>query len=395
MNKRCVRDIDIKGKRVLVRVDLNVPRDDKTGAITDESRIRATLPTIRYLIDRQSKVVLCSHMGRPNGKVEPINSLAPLAERLSTMLGVKVAMARDCVGEAVIQQVGAMKQGEVVLLENVRFHPEEEANEPDFAKALANLADVFLNDAFGVAHRAHASTEGITHYLPSVAGFLMEKEIDILGKIIDSPERPVAAVSGGAKVSDKLLLLQKMLDTVDVMILGGAMCGTFFKSRGYEVGDSLIESELLGATTEIERGALDRGVKFLLPEDVVIGQSFDADADAKIVAATAIEPGWMVLDIGPLAANTFAKALTACKTVIWNGPMGVCEMPRFAKGTHKLAEVIASLAATTVAGGGSTAQVLQDLGLVNDMTHVSTGGGASLDLLEGKTLPGLAALLDK
>ena len=395
MNKRSLRDIDAADKRVLVRVDFNVPLDRDSGAITDDSRIRAALPTIRYLTERGATVVLCSHLGRPKGAPDPKLSLAPVAARLGELLGSPVPLASGCCGAAVEAEVGALPSGGVVLLENLRFHPEEEANDAVFAKALASLADVFVNDAFGAAHRAHASTEGVTRYLPSVAGFLMEKELQALGGIVASPERPLAAVSGGAKVSDKLALLEHMAEKVDVMIVGGGMCATFFKARGYEVGDSLIEPEMIEAAAGIEKRAAERGAALLLPEDVVVADRFAADACAKTVAAAEIEPGWMLLDIGPRALASFGAALLPCRTVVWNGPMGVFEMPKFAAGTKGMAEIVAGLDATTVIGGGSTAQAVYELGLADCVTHVSTGGGASLELLEGKTLPGVAALLDR
>ncbi len=395
MNKRSLRGIDAAGKRVLVRVDFNVPLDRDSGAITDDSRIRAALPTIRYLTERGATVVLCSHLGRPKGRPDPKLSLAPVAARLGELLGSPVPLASCCVGAAVEAEVGALPPGGVLLLENLRFHAEEEANAPAFAKALASLADVFVNDAFGAAHRAHASTEGVTRYLPSVAGFLMEKELEALGAIVESPERPLAAVSGGAKVSDKLALLEHMAEKVDVMIVGGGMCATFFKARGYEVGDSLIEPDMIEAAAGIERRAAERGATLLLPEDVVVADRFAADACAKTVAASEIEPGWMLLDIGPRALASFGAALLPCRTVVWNGPMGVFEMPKFAAGTKGMAEIVAGLDATTVIGGGSTAQAVYELGLADCVTHVSTGGGASLELLEGKTLPGVAALLDR
>ena len=395
MNKRSLRGIDAAGKRVLVRVDFNVPLDRDSGAITDDSRIRAALPTIRYLTERGATVVLCSHLGRPKGAPDPKLGLAPVAARLGELLGSPVPLASGCVGAAVESEVAVLPPGGVLLLENLRFHAEEEANAPAFAKALASLADVFVNDAFGAAHRAHASTEGVTRYLPSVAGFLMEKELQALGAIVASPERPLAAVSGGAKVSDKLALLEHMAEKVDVMIVGGGMCATFFKARGYEVGDSLIEPDMIEAAAGIERRAAERGAALLLPEDVVVADRFAADACAKTVAAAEIEPGWMLLDIGPRALASFGAALLPCRTVVWNGPMGVFEMPKFAAGTKGMAEIVAGLDATTVIGGGSTAQAVYELGLADCVTHVSTGGGASLELLEGKTLPGVAALLDR
>ena len=395
MNKRSLRDIDAAGKRVLVRVDFNVPLDRDSGAITDDSRIRAALPTIRYLTERGATVVLCSHLGRPKGAPDPKLSLAPVAARLGELLGSPVPLASGCCGAAVEAEVAALPPGGVVLLENLRFHAEEEANDAAFAKALASLADVFVNDAFGAAHRAHASTQGVTRYLPSLAGFLMEKELDALGAIVESPERPLAAVSGGAKVSDKLALLEHMAEKVDVMIVGGGMCATFFKARGYEVGESLIETEMIEAAAGIERRAAERGAALLLPEDVVVADRFAADACAKTVAAQEIEPGWMLLDIGPRALASFGAALLPCRTVVWNGPMGVFEMPKFAAGTTGMAKIVTGLDATTVIGGGSTAQAVYELGLADRVTHVSTGGGASLELLEGKTLPGVAALLDR
>ncbi len=395
MRKRSLREVDVAGKRVLVRVDFNVPLDRDSGAITDDSRIRAALPTIRYLTNQGATVVLCSHMGRPKGEPDPKLSLAPVAARLGELLGSPVPLAPDCVGPAAACEVGTAPSGGVLLLENLRFHAEEEADDPAFSKALASLADVYVDDAFGAAHRAHASTEGVTRYLPSSAGLLMEQELDALGGIVESPERPLAAVSGGAKVSDKLALLEHMAEQVDVMIVGGGMSATFFKARGYEIGDSLLEPEMIEAAAGIERRAEERGVSLLLPEDVVVADRFAADACAKTVAATEIEPGWMVLDIGPRALASFGAALRLCRTVVWNGPMGVFEMPRFAAGTKGMAEIIAGLDATTVLGGGSTAQAVYDLGLADRVTHVSTGGGASLELLEGKTLPGVAALPDR
>ena len=395
MKKRSLRDIDVAGKRVLVRVDFNVPLDRDSGAITDDSRIRAALPTIRYLTERGATAVLCSHLGRPKGKPDPKLSLAPVAARLGEILGSPVPLASGCVGVAAESEVAAAPPGGVLLLENLRFHAEEEANDPAFAKALASLADVYVDDAFGAAHRAHASTEGVARYLPSSAGFLLEQELDALGGIVESPERPLAAVSGGAKVSDKLALLEHMAEKVDVMIVGGGMCATFFKARGYEIGDSLLEPEMIDAAAGIERRAAERGVSLLLPEDVVVADRFAADAFAKTVAATEIEPGWMLLDVGPRALASFGAALRPCRTVVWNGPMGVFEMPRFAAGTKGMAEIVAGLDATTVLGGGSTAQAVYELGLADRVTHVSTGGGASLELLEGKTLPGVAALPDQ
>ena len=392
MNKKTVRDINVSGKRVLVRVDFNVPLDKKTGKITDETRIQAALPTIKFLREKGAKLILCSHLGRPKGKT-PELSLAPVAKRLSELLGVPVVQTEDCIGPSAEKAVAAMKPGDVVLLENLRFHAEEEANEPAFAKQLASLADLYVNDAFGTAHRAHASTEGVTHYLPGVAGFLMEKELNFLGKALADPPKPFVAILGGAKVSDKIAVIENLLSKVDTLIVGGGMANTFLKAQGREVGASLVEDEKL----ELARDLLKRGgKKLVLPVDVVVADSFAADAKHQTVAADKVPAGWRILDVGPKSVEQFTALLKVAKTVVWNGPLGVFEFPAFAKGTVAVANVLAGLkGATTIIGGGDSAAAIEQAGLAGKITHISTGGGASLEFLEGKTLPGVAALNDK
>ena len=395
MNKQSVRDVDVSGKRVLVRVDLNVPLDEDTGVISDFTRIRAVLPTIQYLIDRQARVVLCSHMGRPEGKVVPRLSLAQVANHLSKLLNKPVAMASDCVGAEVEKAATGLQAGEVLLLENLRFHAEEEKNDPRFARALARLADIYVNDAFGTAHRKHASTEGIAHHLPAVAGLLMEQEIDMLSRVIDTPSRPLAAIIGGAKISDKIGLIEHILGKVDSLIVIGGMAATFFKAQDYVVGASLIEEDMLDLAKRLIRDAADRKVNLLLPRDVVVAERFAADAKHDTVPVTDVPAGWFIMDIGPDAIATFEAELRKCKTVVWNGPAGVFEYAAFSKGTTAIAELLVSLDATTVIGGGSTAEAVEELGLGDRMSHVSTGGGASLRFLEGKALPGVEVLQDK
>ena len=391
MNKKTIRDIDVAGKRVLVRVDLNVPLD-KAGNVTDDTRIRAALPTIQYLCDKGARVILCSHLGRPKGKVADEFRLTPVAKRLSELLGMPVVKTDDCIGPEVEKTVAAMQPGDVVLLENLRFYAEEEANAPDFAKKLAALADVFVNDAFGTAHRAHASTEGVTHYLPAVAGFLMERELTFLGKALAAPARPFVAVLGGAKVSDKIGVIENLLPKVDQLIVGGGMANTFFKALGYEVGDSLVEADKLDVAKDLlKRG----GKKLLLPVDVVIADAFTADAKHKTVAVDKVPAGWRILDIGPKSIEAFKAVLSKARTVVWNGPMGVFEFPAFAAGTVALARVLAETDATTIIGGGDSAAAVEQAGVADKMTHISTGGGASLEFLEGRVLPGVAALQDK
>jgi phosphoglycerate kinase len=392
MNKKTVRDIDVKGKRVLVRVDFNVPQDKKTGAITDDTRIREALPTIKYLIDHGAKVILCSHLGRPDGQVKENLRLTPVAARLSELLGKPVAKVNDCIGPEVEKAVKALKPGDVLLLENLRFHAEEETNDPAFAKALAGLAEVFVNDAFGTAHRAHASTEGVTHYLPGVAGFLMEKEIDYLSRATENPEHPYVAIIGGAKVSGKIEVLENLLGKVDALLIGGGMANTFLKAQGYQVGQSLVEDDKLDLARDILARA---GGKLHLPVDVVVASAFEATAEYKVVPVDQVPAGWRIMDIGPKTVAAYGKVLKPAKTVAWNGPMGVFEFAPFAEGTKAVAQLLAGLKAVTVIGGGDSAAAVAQAGLTAKMSHVSTGGGASLEFLEGKTLPGVAALQDK
>ncbi|MBI5956034.1 MAG: phosphoglycerate kinase [Chloroflexi bacterium] len=395
MNKKTVRDIDVHTKRVLVRVDFNVPLDKATGAIADDTRIVAALPTISYLRAQGARVILCSHLGRPDGKVVEGLRLGSVGQRLSELLGVPVFKMDDCIGEAVTRAAFSLENGQVLLLENLRFHPEEEANDPAFARDLASLAEVFVNDAFGTAHRAHASTEGVTRYLPSVAGFLMEREIDYLGRAMENPARPFAAIIGGAKVSDKIKVLDNLVSKVNVLLIGGGMANTFLKAQGCEVGQSLVENDRLEVAAAIRSKAQERGVKLGLPVDVVVGDRFAAEALSKVVSVEAVPADWRILDIGPKTIELFRGMLMGCKTVVWNGPMGVFEFPRFAQGTRAVAQMLAASDAVTIIGGGDSAAAVESLGLADRMTHISTGGGASLEFLEGKVLPGVAALNDK
>lgn len=395
MNKKTVRDIDLSGKGVLVRVDLNVPLDEGTGAISDDTRVRAVLPTIRYLIDRKARVILCSHLGRPEGKVVDELRLAPVARRLSEILSSPVEMAMDCIGPQVEEAVGRLKEGEVLLLENLRFHPEEEKNDPGFAQALARLADIYINDAFGTAHRIHASTVGVAEHLPAVAGFLMEKEIDIMDKALNDPVRPFAAIIGGAKISSKIGVLEYILERVDSLLIAGGMGSTFLKALKLDVGQSSIDKDKVGLAQWLMEKAAKKGVHLLLPSDVVVADRYAPNARTKTVPITDVPSGWYVMDIGPQTIELFTAKLRKCKTIIWNGPVGVFEFPKFSKGTEAIANLLAGLDATTIIGGGSTAEVVEEMGLVDKITHVSTGGGASLKFLEGKTLPGVAVLQDK
>ncbi len=395
MRKKTVRDIDVAGKRVLVRVDFNVPLDKATRAVLDDTRIRAALPTISYLRERGARVILCSHLGRPDGRVNEALRLAPVAARLSELLGAPVGTVDDCVGPAVEAAVASLAPGDVLLLENLRFHPEEEANDRDFARRLAALADVYVNDAFGTAHRAHASTVGVAAFLPAVAGFLMEKEIDYLDRVVTNPERPVAAIIGGAKISSKIGVLQHLLSKVDLMLIGGGMAGTFLKAQGRQVGDSLVEDDQLDTANHILEQANERKVRLLLPVDVVVADAFDERANHKVVPIDGIEPGWRIMDIGPDTARTYAQALQGMRTIVWNGPMGVAEWEPFAAGSKAIAEAMVASGATTIVGGGETVAFVEQLGLAERFSHVSTGGGASLEFLEGKELPGVAALLDR
>jgi phosphoglycerate kinase len=393
---------DLAGKRVLMRADFNVPLDDQ-GAITDDTRIRAALPTINELTSKGAKVILTSHFGRPKGddfasRATDKNRLTPVADRLSKLLGKTVAKPSDCVGPEVEAAVAAMANGDVILLENVRFHPGEEANDPAFAKQLASIADLYVNDAFGTAHRAHASTAGVTQFLsPSVAGLLVEKELKFLQEAIENPKRPLAAIVGGSKVSSKIGVIETLLDKVDKIFIGGGMIFTFYKARGMAVGSSLVEEDKLELARTLEAKAKEKGVQFLLPTDVVLADKFAADANTQIVAADAIPDGWMGLDIGPDSIKTFQAALADVKSVIWNGPMGVFEMDKFAAGTEAIAHTLAELTpkgCTTIIGGGDSVAAVEKVGLADQMSHISTGGGASLELLEGKELPGIAALDD-
>ncbi len=395
MNKQTIRDIDVRGKKVLVRVDFNVPLDKKTNAITDDSRIRAALPTINYLIEHNARVILVSHLGRPDGKVVETLRLGPICARLSKLLGKPIAYARDCIGPDAQAKAFSLKDGEVLMLENVRFHAEEEKNDPNFAKVLANLADVFVNDAFGTAHRAHASTVGVATCLPAVAGFLMEKEIEFLGTAMENPQRPFAAIIGGAKVSDKITVLETILTKVNYLLIGGGMANTFLKAQGYQVGSSLLEEDKLDFARQMMDKAKKSGVSLYLPVDAVVADKFDAAAATKTVHIAKVPDLWMIMDIGPETIALYELALKKCKTVLWNGPVGVFEFPAFRAGTTAVAKTLAGLKGTTVMGGGSTAEAVGELGLADKMTHVSTGGGASLEFLEGRTLPGVAALLDK
>ncbi|GCL45981.1 phosphoglycerate kinase [Microcystis aeruginosa] len=389
-------EADLAGKRVLVRVDFNVPMDKATGAISDDTRIRAALPTIEDLIKKGAKVILCSHMGRPDGQVKENLRLTPVAKRLSELLGQEVVMCPDSIGEGVTAAISQMSNGQVALLENLRFHGEEEANDPDFAKQLAANADLYVNDAFGTAHRAHASTEGVTHYLsPSVAGYLIEKELNYLQAAIETPQRPLAAIIGGSKVSSKIGVIETLLEKCDKLLIGGGMIFTFYKARGLSVGKSLVEEDKLELAKSLEAKAKEKGVEFLLPTDVVLADKFDKDAESQIVKVENIPDGWMGLDIGPESVKVFQEALSSCKSVLWNGPMGVFEFDKFAAGTDAIARTLADLTATgttTIIGGGDSVAAVEKVGVAEKMSHISTGGGASLELLEGKVLPGIAAL---
>lgn len=392
--KKTIEDIDVQGKKVLVRVDFNVPLNEN-GEITDETRIQAALPTIQYLLDNGAKVILMSHLGRPKGEVKPEFSLAPVAKRLGELLDTKVIFAKDCVGKEAQEAVDSMEAGQVVLLENLRFHKEETANDAEFAKQLASLGDIFVLDAFGTAHRAHASTAGVADYLPAVAGFLIGKELSVMGKALEDPARPFIAILGGAKVSDKIGVIENLLKKVDCLIIGGGMANTFVKAQGYEMGKSLVDDERLDLARDLMDQAKKKGIKIMLPSDFVVAKEFKADAETQIVAAENIPADAMALDIGPSTRIIFANEIKRAKTVIWNGPMGVAEMPAFAGGTKAIAEALADSSAITIIGGGDSAAAVKKLGFADKMSHISTGGGASLEFLEGKELPGVAALNDK
>jgi len=391
MPLKTVRDIDVKGKRVFVRVDFNVPLEN--GRITDDTRIRAALPTIRYLADEGAIVVLASHLGRPKGKRNEAYSLAPCAERLSQLLGKEVVFASDCIGEEVEQLVARQTPGSVVLLENLRFYAEEEKNDPDFAAKLARLGEIYVNDAFGTAHRAHASTRGVAdHMQVRVAGFLMQKEVDTMGKALSAPDRPFVAIIGGAKVSDKIMVIENLLTKVDRLIIGGGMANTFLRAKGLATGKSLVEEDRVETAREL---LAKGGDKILLPVDLVVAAEFKADAEHKVVPADAVPEGWMALDIGPESARIFGETIRTARTIVWNGPMGVFEMEPFARGTFAVAQAMADTEGVTIVGGGDSVAAVEAAGLADRMTHVSTGGGASLEFLEGRELPGVACLETK
>jgi phosphoglycerate kinase len=395
MPKKTVEDINVEGKRVLVRVDFNVPLDRNTGAISDDSRIRASLPTIRYLVDHKAKVIICSHLGRPDGKIMESLRMAPAAHSLSKLMGLPVSTASDCIGPEVESKVKRLQEGDILVLENLRFHPQEEANDPEFTRKLARLADIYVDDAFSTAHRVHASIVGVAKYLPAVAGFLMRKELNVMESLLHNPERPWACLIGGAKVSDKIELLQNMLKKVDMLLVGGGMAATFLKAQGYEVGYSLIEDDKLNLARELLQEAKEWKVPLLLPVDAVVAGEIKAEASTKVVPIINIPAGSHIVDIGPKSIALFHNELRKCRTIMWNGPMGIYEMPRFAQGTKSIAKFLSTLNATTIIGGGSSAEVVEEMGLTDKMTHVSTGGGASLKFLEGVALPGVEVLLDK
>ncbi len=393
--KKTIKDVDVRSKRVLVRVDYNVPLD-ANGNVSDDKRITASLPTINYLLEQGARIILCSHLGRPKGEVKKEFSLAPVAKRLKELLpNVNIYFASDCIGEEAERKAAALKDGEILLLENLRFHKEEEKNDPEFAKKLASLAEIYVSDAFGTVHRAHASTAGVATYLPAVAGFLIGKELSIMGGALENPERPFVAILGGAKVADKIGVITNLLNKCDTLLIGGGMAYTFFKAMGYEIGDSLLDAESIDLAKQLMETAKEKGVKLLLPVDTVVAKAFAADAEHMTVAANAIPAGWQGLDIGEKTRELFAAEIKNAKTVIWNGPMGVFEFPEFAKGTEAVAKACAECGGTTIIGGGDSASAVKKLGYADKMTHISTGGGASLEFLEGKVLPGVAALNDK
>lgn len=393
MQKKTVRDIEVQGKRVLMRVDFNVPLQD--GVVTDDTRIRAALPTIRYLLERGARIVLMSHIGRPKGQVVEGLRAAPVGERLATLLGRPVRVLDECVGPEVEAAVDALPPGGVILLENLRFHPEERKNDPAFASQLARLGDLYVNDAFGTAHRAHASTEGVTRYLPAVAGLLMERELEVLGKTLESPEQPFVTILGGAKISGKIGVIQNLLGRVSALLIGGGMANTFLRAQGHDVAESLVEEEAVPTAEALLEQARSRGLRLLLPLDVVVADAFAADAARQTVSVDQVPPGWRILDIGPRTVEGFRDALQGARTVLWNGPMGVFEFPAFAEGTRAIALAVVDCGAFTILGGGESLAAVRQLGLADRIGHLSTGGGASLEFLEGKPLPGVAALLDR
>ena len=389
-NKKTIENIEVKGKKVLVRVDFNVPLDQ--GKVVDDTRIQAAIPTIKYLVDHNAAVILCSHLGRPKGEPDPAYSLEPVARKLSDLMKKEIKFVDDCIGEKVKTAASKLKPGEILLLENTRFHEGEKKNDPEMAKELACQAEIFVNDAFGTAHRAHASTVGVTEFLPSVAGYLLEKEIKFLDQAIENPERPFVAILGGAKVSDKIGVIKNLLKKADTVLIGGGMANTFFKAQGYPVGESLVEDDVLDTAREL---AEEGGNKLRLPVDVVIADRFENDAQKKVVDVGPVPEGWRIMDIGPQTIKNFEKVIKESKTVVWNGPMGVFEMPNFAEGTFEIAKAVANSDAVSIIGGGDSASAIKKAGLADKITHVSTGGGASLEMLEGIKLPGLTALDDK
>ena len=392
-NKKSVEDIDVSGKKVLVRCDFNVPMKD--GKITDETRINGALPTIKYLLSKNAAVILCSHMGRPKGEFNPAFSLAPVAKRLSELLGQEVVLAADVIGEDAKAKAAALKPGEVMMIENVRFHKEEEKNDPAFAKELASMAEIYVNDAFGTAHRAHASTAGVADYLPAVCGYLIQKEISVMGKALSDPARPFTAILGGAKVSDKIGVINNLIDKVDTLIIGGGMAYTFMRALGNTTGTSICEEDKLELASDLMKKARAKGVSFLIPVDNIVAREYKEDADFMRIYSDAIPDGWMGLDIGEKTRELFADAIKNAKTVVWNGPMGVFENPTLAAGTIAVAKALADSGATTIVGGGDSAAAVEQLGFADKITHISTGGGASLEFLEGKQLPGITCLNDK
>ena len=394
MNKKTIEDIDLKNKKVLVRCDFNVPMDEEKN-ITDNTRIVAALPTIKYLLENNCAIILCSHLGRPKGEFKPEFSLKPVAKELSKLLNKEIIMANDVIGEDAKSKAKNLQNGQIMLLENVRFHREETDNDPEFSKQLASMAEVYVNDAFGAAHRAHSSTAGVAQYLPAVSGFLIEKELKFLGNALNNPERPFVAIMGGAKVSDKIGVIDSLLEKVDTLIIGGGMAYTFFKAQGYEVGNSICEMDKLDLAKELMEKAKNKGVKLMLPVDTKIGKEFKPDTESKTVSWTEIPEGWEGFDIGEESIKMFAEEIKKAKTVVWNGPLGLFEFDQFAIGTNSIAEVLSQIDATTIIGGGDSAAAVRKAGLENKMTHISTGGGASLEFLEGKKLPGIECLQDK
>jgi len=393
LGKKTVEDINVKGKKCIVRCDFNVPMSD--GVITDDKRIREALKTVKYLKENGAKIILCSHMGRPKGEFNMKYSLAPVAERISELMGCEVVMAKDVIGEDAQAKAAALGEGEILLLENLRFHKEEEKNAPEFAKALSDFAEIYVNDAFGTAHRAHASTAGIADYLPAVCGYLIQKEIDVMGKALNDPARPFVAILGGAKVSDKIGVIENLIDKVDSLVIGGGMAYTFFKAKGWSVGNSICEDDKVCLAKELMAKAEAKGVKMLLPVDTVVGKEFKEDTEYMTVDSCAIPEEWQGLDIGPKSVELFSDAIKNAETVVWNGPMGVFEFEAFAVGTKAVAKAVAESGAISIIGGGDSAAAVEQLGFAEKMTHISTGGGASLEFLEGLELPGIAALNDK